>query len=100
MREHTKQPYKICTSLVGRHSSSSLVMYTFWVVVMVFNNFLSFMIELKYNKYYHVHIKEAIQGIRVTNFSRTMDSCLIKSVETFVMVSISDMPIIKYQQNL
>ena len=48
MREHTEQPYIICTSLIGRHNYSSPLMFQCWVMVVVFHNILSFMTELKY----------------------------------------------------
>ena len=44
---------------------------------------------------------EATQVKRVTNFfQQTWIIALAKSVETFLFVSISDMPTIKYWQNL
>ena len=46
MREDTEQQYKICTSLVGRHNTSSLLMFQCWVIVVVFHNILSFMIQI------------------------------------------------------
>ena len=36
MREHTKEPYKICTILVESHNYSSTLMYQCWVKVVVF----------------------------------------------------------------
>ena len=46
MRENTYQQYKICTKLVGRHNTSSLLMFQCWVMVVVFHNILSFMIPI------------------------------------------------------
>ena len=69
MRETTDQQYKICTKLVGRHNTSSLLMFKCWVMVVVFHNILSFMIPIKiYIKCYHVHMWGAIQVKRVTKF--------------------------------
>ena len=80
MIEHTEQQYRIRTRLVGRHNTSSMLMFQCWVMVAVFHNILSFMIQLKkYIKCYHVHMWEAIQVKRVTNFSQIMDSCISKT---------------------
>ena len=68
MREITDQQYKICTKLVGRHNTSSLMMFQYWVMVVVFQDIFSFMIPIKNIKCYHVHMWEAIQVKRVTKF--------------------------------
>ena len=48
MREHTKQPYKILTSSVGRHNYLRLLMYQCWFMVVVFHNILSQMLPRPY----------------------------------------------------
>ena len=68
MRENTHQQYRICTKMVGRHNTSSMLVFQCWVMVVVFHNILSFMIPIKKIKCYHVHIWEAIQVKRVTKF--------------------------------
>ena len=68
MREDKEQQYKICTSLVGRHNTSSLLVFQCWVIVLVFHNILSFMIPIKKLKCYHANMWEAIQVKRVTKF--------------------------------
>ena len=45
MREHKKQPYRICTSFFGRHNNTSLLIFQCWVMIVVFHNILSFMIQ-------------------------------------------------------
>ena len=47
MREHTKQPYEICTNQVVRVINLCLLMYQWWVMVLVFLNILSSMKEVK-----------------------------------------------------
>ena len=47
MREHAKKTYRIFTRLVGRHNSSSMLMYQCWFMVVVFHNILTFMTEFK-----------------------------------------------------
>ena len=42
-----KQPYRIFTILVGRQNYSSPHMFLCWVMVVMFHNILSFMIEKK-----------------------------------------------------
>ena len=52
-------------------------------------------------KYHHIHMWEVIQVKRVTNFFTNHGFfALAKPVETFIMISISDMLTIKYWQNL
>ena len=46
---NTEQQYRICTSLVERHNTSSLLMFQCWVMVVVFHNSLSFMIQMNKN---------------------------------------------------
>ena len=59
--------------MVGRHNSSSPLMFRCWFIVMVFHNIFSLMTELIiYIKCYHVHMWEVIQVKRVANFSRTI----------------------------
>ena len=41
MKEIKDQQYIICTKLVGRHNTSSLLMFQCWVIVVVFHNILS-----------------------------------------------------------
>ena len=71
-------------------------------MVVVFRNILRFIIQFKiYIECYHVHKWGAIQGKKGHQiFHKTWILALAKSVETFIMVSISDMPAIKYWQNL
>ena len=77
MREHTKQPYRIFTSLVERHNSSSPMMFRCWLMVVVFHNILSFMTDLKiYIKCYHVHMWEVIWFKGSPIFARKMDCCV------------------------
>ena len=64
----TLKKNRICTSLVGRHNYSSPLMYRCWFMVVVFHNIFSFMTGFKNIRCYHIHIKEAIQVIRVANF--------------------------------
>ena len=56
-------------------------------------------IKIKINCY-HFHMWEVIQVKRVTNFWKKWILALAKSVEIVFTVSISDMPTIKYWQNL
>ena len=97
MREHTKQPYIICTSLVGRHDYSITLVFQCWVMVLVFQNILSFMKELKKHQILpHPHMG-SYSGEKGHQFwHKPWILVLAKSVETFFMVSISDMPTIKY----
>ena len=92
MRGCTKDSKK-CTMLVGRLITLSLMMYPCLVIVLVFHNFHSFMTDTKINiKFYLVHMWEVIRGKRATYFLKEkwiVD--LAKSVEIFVMVSISDL---------
>ena len=58
-----------------KENYSSTLMYQCWVMVVVFHNILSFMKELKINiKCYHIHIWEAIQAKRFTNFCKNHGS--------------------------
>ena len=101
MRENKKQQYRICTSLVGRQNTSSLLMFQCLVMVVVFHNILSFMIQIKKNQmvprpYVGSYLGE--KGIKFLH--KPWIIALSKSVENFIFVSISDIPTIEYWQNL
>ena len=101
MREHTKQQYRICTSLVGRHNTSSLLMFRCWVMVVVFHNVLIFMRQFKKNQMLPRPYGGSYSGEKGHQMcQKPWPIALTKSVETFIMVSISDMPNIKYWINL
>ena len=101
MRENTDQQYKICTRLVGRHNNSSLLMFQCWVMVVVFHNILSFMIPIKKNQMLprpYVGSYSGDKGHAI--FQQPWIIALAKSVETFIEVSMIEMPTVKYWQNL
>ena len=88
--------------MVGRKINSSLLMYQCWFVVVVFQNILSFMKQLNI---YISNVTTSICGklFRWKGspiFAKNWILALAKSVETFVMMSISEMPTIKYCYNL
>ena len=90
-----------CTKLVGRHNTSSLLMYQCLVMVVVFYNILSFMTEIKKYQMLPSPYVGSYSGEKGHHFlHKPWILALSKSVETFIMVSIIDTPTIKYWQNL
>ena len=101
MRENTEQQYKQCTSLVGRHNNSSLMMFQCWVMVVVFHNILSFMIQIKKFQMLPRPYVESYSGEKGHQIlQKPWIIALAKSIETFIEVSMIEMPTIKYWQNL
>ena len=92
MKGCIKHPYNIRTRLVGRKITSSLLMYQYCIMVMVFQNFLSSMTKFKRNISFTTFICGKLSVWKGAHFfAKNMDSCIKKPVETFVTVSISDM---------
>ena len=97
MRENRGQQYKICTSLVGSRNFPSLLIFQCWVIVVVFHNILSFMIQIKKFTMLPRPYVGSYSGEKGRQFlQKPWILELAKSVETFILVSIYDIPTIKY----
>ena len=98
MREHKKQQYRICTSLVGRHNSSIPLMLGHGFGVSSYPQFYD---RIKTNQMLPRPYLGSYIGEKGHQFlQEPWIIALAKSVETCFMVSISDTPTIKYWQNL
>ena len=76
-------------------------MFQFWVMVVVFHNILSFMITKEKNQMLPLpYVGSYLSEKGHQFFHKPWILALSKSFEIFILVSISDMPTIKYSQNL
>ena len=99
MREHTKQLYRTCTRLFGKQNPLNLMMFGCWGIVVVGHNLLSLMKEFKKNLILPRPYVGSYIGEKGHQFlQQPWIIALYKSVETFIMISISDMTTSQYSE--